>query len=260
MQPITSDDLNCYYKCQFSEANVDFANNLIDEVNKKLNTIPERYCKSIDRLAFAICDNTYIKDNFDYIAPRNKKDGMIKLYAYTRHHLLNGGILKKFYEYKNTKGFDYYGAVHIGDSYYNALQTFIREFITMEEDNQWKSKVEITDKFIKNFKMLIQLVNLSEIDSAGHDSLYYIHNCKMSDELAIKISNEDHIRDIVNQIQKNYNMPRSAARTLSFNERYHYDLVALPTYLKLNKYNHLSDRFDIKIYPNKSKILLIRKK
>lgn len=259
MQPITSDDLNCYYKWQFSEANVDFANNLIDEVNKKLNTIPERYRKSIDRLAFAICDNEYINNNFDYIAPRNKKDGMIKLHAYTSHHLLNGKILGKFYEYKNTKGFDYYGAVHIGKSYYNALQTFIREFITMEEDNQLKSKVEITDKFIKNFKMLIQLVNLSEIDSAGHDSLYYIHNCKKSEKLIEEISNDYNIRDIINQIQKSYNMKKLETRTLSFDEKYHYDLVALPAYLKLTKYNHLSDRFDIKIYPNESKINLIRK-
>lgn len=258
-------NLNKYYYYWFKKAGVNFNKDILNEIETKLPWIPKEYRKSIDILLFAICNHDYIIQNYDKIRPTSQADAELKFYAYVRHNPdIRKKIIDRFDACRAEFGFQYYGLVTIDKGRYNPLQTYIYEQITLK-DTEWPNKVDVNNpETIESLKMLIRFVDITEIDSSKNDSLFYLYNCKISEELLRKISDENHIRDIIDKIRKDY--PRLdqyrglVSTSVSFaNNDYYFDLIALPEYLRSSEYSDITERFNVRVSPKEKIVGIYRK-
>lgn len=261
---IAFEDLNKYFQRIFRNAGIDFNRDLLLEIADKLDWIPIEY-RTPDILPFVICNDEYIRANLEDLTPTTRENALIKLYAYVSYNArIKRDILKHFDECRARIGFDQYNSVQVGNGRYNALQTFIYKHISMKNHRHWHDRVGTGKEAVRNLKILIRLVDMSEIDSSGNDGWYYLYNCKTSEELLRRMAHASCIRVIILRIRRVCRifdqMPSPISTSVSFdNKNFYYELIGLPEYLKSPKYANITERFKIRVNPKEKIVNIFRK-
>lgn len=239
-------------KVNFSEmlSNINFDGDFVAEIKREMASksdeirIPDEFL-SPQVLPFHICSKDYILSNFDKLKPISKEDAMLKFYAYVYHTLdISSDVFNLFDGYRNVFHFRYYNSVKIGNETRNALQIFLLDNLT-EEDNIGNSP-----EIYRALEHLFNLVDLSEKDCYNNSSLDYIRNCKQSaslEELSQIVLRHQRTIDIIEVLHNSIWTQHESTKMLSFDETYSSALTLLRNYLKLPFYKYLTKLLDIQI-------------